>query len=479
MTTDAQGHAPTDAKAPRPEAAPADEVAACLADLGSTNPHARSAAARRLGELRAAPEALLEALGDPNPYVRAEAARALGAAASAAGPGDGRTAEAVEGLLCAIDDRNDHVCAAALHALGVLRAAGARDQVLDRLGDHNPSVVAEALYALGRIGGPGLGERVASFLDERHPRILNAAAGAVAALGHAPAAPRLLRNLERFVREGRRDVRLVANHIGALAAIGAREAVPLLRDLARRHVGLRSAAVAALAELDGSASAPLLVDLLRDPSERLRKQLLRLIARADCREALPWLRPLLRDRQAEVRRAALALVARWGDPASVDDVARMCHAESDPHTRPEAVAALVALLGPGSLPTLLALVADPNPVVRRAVADGLGRLDPPPPEAAEALARLALDVDCRVAEHARQGLEAHHLAPPAAAASAAAHASLVPAELRPRLVPLLPALLAWQAALAGLSGAGDPRTTAELDRALTTLVVALRSCSAS
>src|SRR5262245_55068953 len=129
--------------------APADrqeEIRQQLRQLQSRNPRFRAAAARRLGDLRAEPRALLRALDDPNSFVRQAAAQALGYAAGDLAP------EAIDGLLAAIDDPNDFVCAAAIRALGLLEAEEARHEILGFLDAHQPVIVQAAIVALGRLG---------------------------------------------------------------------------------------------------------------------------------------------------------------------------------------------------------------------------------------------------------------------------------------------------------------------------------------
>ena len=130
------------------------EIMKCLVELRSINPHHRSSAAKRLGELKAEPEALLAAMDDPNGFVRSAAAEALGHAVNEPAP------DIVEGLLSAIDDSNDYVCSAAINSLGLLRVTEAVDQILPCLEDRNPVVVQAAILALARISPPGIADRL-------------------------------------------------------------------------------------------------------------------------------------------------------------------------------------------------------------------------------------------------------------------------------------------------------------------------------
>ena len=108
---------------------------------------ARAAAARRLGDLQAGRDALLDALNDPHENVRSAAALALG------NFGDSEeTGEIIEFLLAAIDDPSEKVCQAAIRSLGMLRAVIALPEIEEFLDDPNPFITGAAILALARLG---------------------------------------------------------------------------------------------------------------------------------------------------------------------------------------------------------------------------------------------------------------------------------------------------------------------------------------
>ena len=450
------------------------EIEKRLAELRARDPRARARAAQRLGELEAGAEALLRALDDRNAYVRSAAAEALGyATAEALAP------DIIDALLAAINDPNDYVSSAAIRALGRLQAEPAREQIIECLDDRNPHVVEAAVLALARLGPPALAARLAQFLSVENEGLGAAAARAMAALGYAEAGPELLRQLELGLqREWRGHNRLyvLRCYVEALARLQVRAAIPLLLEIAQRQVGLRSAAVEALMELQAAEAAPLLATMLSDPSERLRRNLIQLMQQAGYRLALPIIRPLLHDPSISVRRAALAAVTQWRDAGSLAQVRRLCQQEGNPYLRAQAVSSLQALAGEQAMPDLLALIADPNTLVRQAALLGLDRYGKLPAEAlAQINGLLAAEPVPEIAGAARAILARHAYTGPASGGEAqAVPPPLVPASLSAQAPALLAALERWQEELPSLASGHSLEELGALDAALSAVIAVLR-----
>ncbi len=447
------------------------EIKKCLIELHSNNPHHRSGAARRLGELRAGAEALLEALNDPNGFVRSASAEALGHAVSEPLP------EVVEALLSAIDDSNDYVCAAAINSLGLLRSREVTDQLLPCLEDRNPLVVQATILALARIAPPGIEESLVPFLESDQYVVHLAATRAVGLLEYAPAGDSIRARLEGLIKDpNRQDLKLARLYIDTLVRLETRAAIPLLIEIARSEVGLRSAAVEALIELNAEEAAPILAPLLSDPSNKLRRYLVELMIRSNFRAALPFIRPMLKDPTITVRETALAAIGRWQDRASADTVRAMCHHDPNPFIRPQAINVLVDLIGDEAIPDLITLTSDVNVHVQRTAAYHLARARSLPPEGRAALARLAQNPE--LGESIQAALNAQPLIPEVPVEPVLALPT-IPPSIQDHREFLLERLQAWQADLSTSSGELNLAEIARIDEALSTLIIALKRDSGS
>lgn len=445
-----------------------DEIERCLKLIQSRNPRDRSYAAKRLGEIKARPDALLSLLEDPNGFVRSAAAEALGRSVALPAP------EVVSQLLTAIDDANNYVCAAAVNSLGLLGAVQAIPQVEACLEDEHPIVVQAAILSLARLDPERIKARLDKYLDADEYLIHLAATRACGWLVYETSGEKILDLLEAFMETGEHyDLKLPKLYIEVLARLNIQEAIPTLVRIAEHEVGLRGTAVEALMEMKAEEAAVVLTPLLSDPSNRLRRNLVEMMIQADYQAALPLVRPLLKDGAITVRETALAAISKWKDMVSVEDVREMAYSDPNPFVRPQAAITLTKLLGQEVLMDLIDLSEDLNLHVRRAVARCLANVEFLTPEGKTALLRLAKDSD--TAEFAQEALQAHDL-------SALHPLPVEEPAIRPVLPPDLPenshslleTLQSWQESLPAMQRQLGLEELSEIDRALSTLIVYLR-----
>lgn len=394
---------------------------------------------------------LVTLAGDRNPYVRSGAVWWL-----RNHQGD-VPALVVNALRAAIHDPNAHVVQAALGTAGVLRLAAARDDARASLTDSNPGVIHSAIFALGRIGPTEEGAHLVRFLGSKEQHLEIAAVTALANLRYRPAVSALISRLERcrgVVRRARSQFEVPRRYVAALVAMRATEVVPLLIDIARDEIGLRGIAVHALIELRASEAGPALLPLLdrlvsSTHEEKLTCSLLHLMTAIDYRFALPTVRALLGHRLAGVRCAALRATSRWNDQEAVATVRTMIREDVSAFVRPVAVSTLGDLVGADALPDLEELVGDANSLVRAAVAEVLGKLQPLPGRGRDLAVRLSADDASPVVRLAREILERVPGEVPCIPVVKCPVPEQVPVELHDQ-VPAARAFLArWRAGLGG------------------------------
>lgn len=446
-----------------------EEIERCLKLIQSRNPRDRSYAAKRLGELKARPDALIGLLEDPNGFVRSSAAEALGRSVTLPAP------EVVSHLLAAIDDPNNYVCAAAVNSLGLLGATQAVTQVESCLNDEHPIVIQAAILAMARIDPERIKDRLVEFLQSSQYLVHLAAARACGWLLHGPCGVYILKSLQNFMQSNdHTDLKLPKLYIEVLARLNYQEGIPTLMEIAEHEIGLRGVAVEALVEMNAEEAAEILSPLLSDPSNRLRRNLVEMMMQADYQAALPLVRPLLKDNAITVRETALAAVSKWQDKVSVGDVREIAYNDPNPFVRPQAVITLTKLLGQEALQDLVELADDLNLHVRRAVAQCLAEVDYLTSDGKAVLLQLAKDADTAV--FAQDALQIHDLdsVQPLPVKRPAINVPF-PKDLEPNLQSLLADLESWQNALPDMQKDFELDNLAEIDRALSTLIIYLRN----
>jgi HEAT repeat protein len=443
-------------------------IAQNLRELSSREIETKTEAARRLNEQAPTAGELTVLMSDRNPFVRSGAAWWLRNYA-----GD-VPSDAVSALRSAIYDPNAHVVQAALGTAGVLRLEAARDDVLACLEDASAGVIHGAIFALGRMGPPELGARVVPFLQHAESHLELAAVQALTNLRYRPAVPALLARLKAccgVVRRARSHFELPRRLIAALVGLEAREAVPLLIEIARDEIGLRGMAVQALIDLRAEEAGPALLPLLArlaqsNTEEKLCNSLLYLMTAIDYRFAAPAVRAFLEHKLAPVRCAALKAVCRWRDREASAQVRQMARHDVSAFVRPVAVTALADLLGSEAVADLDELAGDANTLVRAAVAEAIQRLEPMPEAAQPILTRLASDPAANVGRTAREALERS----PQPVVMSGEMVSPLPADLREQAAAARAFLARWKSELT----TAPPEERQRVEQALATLLGVLR-----
>ncbi len=291
----------------------------------------RARAASRLVNLEVDPDLVLPTLHHHWPAVREVAIEAIGYTSKPLSPA------VIDALLASIDDPKPFVAAAAIRTLGRKQIAEAREQITACLDDPDPPIVAAAITALARLGDTTLAVAIPDFLNSPH-LVIRIAAAEAAGMLHTPAAvPGLLRLLEDCItawQETQPHIpsRAASVAMQALARLRARTAIPLLVEIARYVVGLRTLAVRTLNQLQAVEAAPVIASLLHEEGNHLLHEVIRLVKMANYRAALPELRALLR-RSAPNRRSLMIkimqILVEWNDRASMPLLAQL--AESFPN----------------------------------------------------------------------------------------------------------------------------------------------------
>ncbi len=292
----------------------------------------RARAASRLVNLNVDPDLALPALTHPRPMVREVAAEAIGYSQKPLSP------MVIDTLLAAIDDPKTFVAAAAIRTLGRRQVSTAREQISACLDDPEPPIVAAAIVALARLGDHTLASVIPDFLNSPHLVIRIAAAEAAGLLHVSAAIPGLLRFLEKCITAWHTTQQHIPSRAASvamqsLARLQARSAVPLLIEIARYVVGLRTLAVRNLIQLHAVEAAPALIPLLNEEGSHLLNEVIRFFHTVDYRPAAPALRNVLE--RAMVRHRALikkllTILVEWRDEQSIPLMSHI--AANDPST---------------------------------------------------------------------------------------------------------------------------------------------------
>ena len=309
------------------------------------------------------PAQLAEQLAASDVNTRREAAYQL----ARLGP---RAKEALPALINALDDSDKQVWSNAIGAIASLgpEAQEAIPRLLDHLGTRNSraqrprersQVLFRSAFALSRIGAPAIPQLI-SALSADDPALREGAARALGGIGSGAheAVPALVDNL------GHDDAAVRREAVDALGNIGLPAKTKLLAAVAGERAKIRAGALMALGQIGKPAAdaAPILFDRL--PQER----------------------------DPDVRAALLTALSRLGaEPNLLVPVLIGGLKEENEQVRTAAVNGLVVLRAayPQSLPALIALLRDDNPLLSQRAAEVLGSIGSAAAPAAAALVSVA------------------------------------------------------------------------------------------
>jgi predicted RNA-binding protein with RPS1 domain/HEAT repeat protein len=248
------------------------------------------------------------------------------------------------------------VAAAAIRTLGRRLVSDARDQISACLDDPEPPIVAAAIVALARLGDHTLASVIPDFLNSPHLVIRIAAAEAAGLLHVSAAIPGLLRFLEECITAWHTTQQHIPSRAASvamqsLARLQARSAVPLLIEIARYIVGLRTLAVRTLIQLHAVEAAPALIPLLNEEGSHLLNEVIRFFHTVDYRPAAPALRNVLE--RAMVRHRALikkllTILVEWRDEQSIPLMSHIAANDPSAEIRHYATRCLAAFHQPSS-----------------------------------------------------------------------------------------------------------------------------------
>lgn len=304
-------------------AAPSDRSVTALGRvLADPDAHVRLAAAAAMGGsgLADAVSPLLGHLDDPTPEVRAEVARSLGRI------GDAR---AVVPLIGKVQDTTSEVRKTVAKALGELGDLRATSALLLALADTSQDVRVEAINALGRLRS-----------DEATPALTPLASG-TDSLENTALTPFGVRSQTGV---GSNDVRNAA--LRALGRIGSESAVKvLISELAKDDPAARRSQVRdALSAAGKTAISPLIAALSASPSQNTAAGAALVLGALKTGEGREM---IVRGMQRGLipLKYGLRALADLGDPDALPTVLEIL-SDADPSIRKEAIRAACALLDP-------------------------------------------------------------------------------------------------------------------------------------
>lgn len=383
-------------------------------------------------ETRQAAVIALGRIGDPRGVpalvrvLTADTELVIGAAGALAKIGDRRAFEALLGLTNHADAAVRQAVIAAINSLGhpemperavkllsdpdprvresAVRIAGyfgyaeCTELLLERCQDEDEGVRRAAIEHIPYCEDPRSLRTLADALENGTPRVRSSAGQAFAQVEAARALPHLLRALndpDQWVRY------FAARSIGSH---GYPESLGPLARLAQTDPAnqVRIAAMESLGRIGGSRAVAILAPLADSDEPDLARAALAGLGLISHPDALPPLLAVLRSPHSSRRIEALSALGKRGGPGAVDAIEWVAAADDDQHVVQAAIDALVNLSTHDAVSSLMRLTADagrreagiealarlgrdqievvgeglihPQPAVRRATVDALGRV---------------------------------------------------------------------------------------------------------
>jgi HEAT repeat protein len=270
--------------------------------------------------------------------------------------------------------------------------------LLQAVDDESAKVRLEAAYATGVIARAPLAadhvQKLTKMLDHYDPAVRAAAARVIARLKVTEASDALL----KAVNDSQAGVRYAA--MRALGAIHEARAVPALTEqfaFYKKGEGAWSA-LDALAQIGAPASVPLFKERLQDRDPFIRRAAVEGLGRAGDVASIDTLEPIVgTDESAMVRLATAFALQKLGR----NYAARIVDLMSSSKVLAQGQEYLVEL-GPAMVPTVTPRMQDPEPDLRRALADVLGVIGDQ--STLPALEAAAKDADAAVAAAAKRAM---------------------------------------------------------------------------
>lgn len=338
------------------------------------SPEALAARERVIQQLAALGQAALEPLmrtlrpAAVNPLAPGRAAMA---ALALGRLGDVRAAPA---LLEALRDQREGfaaVRAAAATALGELKAEAAATLYGRALVHQSGDDWQAEADLLGALRLETLAEALLEALRDPAPEVRAAAANACIDLCLAEPPQTLLPT------DARSELPVAGSGHGRQSACPALSIAvePLSEALKDRDAAVRASAATALGWIGDPRAAPLLIGCLKDADERCRGAAALALGMLRATQALKPLARALGDASPLVRQQVAEALGELGDPVTADLLLDVLTDEEEPlEVRAAAARALGNLHLPQALTAFLQLLGTPEPGLRVAAIEGLGRL---------------------------------------------------------------------------------------------------------